>query len=75
MSTLGQKLPVREDYLNAELFGHNNGAFVRVHRQSNNMSDLASNFGGVEASHCKDTTCNRVCIPLWEVCATDNDIG
>jgi hypothetical protein len=39
------------------------------------MSDLSSNFGGIEAAHCKDTSCNRVCIPLWEVCATDNNIG
>src|SRR3954452_2745505 len=38
------------------------------------MSDLTGNFGGIEAAHCKDTTCNRVCIPLREVCATDNNV-
>ena len=66
---------MREDYLDVELFRLNNGALVRVHRQSNNMSDLSSNFGGIEATHGKDTACNRVCIPFWEVCATDNNIG
>jgi hypothetical protein len=65
---------MRKNYLSVELFRPNNGAFVRVHSQSNNMSDLSSNFGGIEAAHCKDTACNRVCIPLWEVCATDNNI-
>lgn len=39
------------------------------------MSDMTSDFGGVEAAHCEHTPCNRVRISVGEVCATNNHIG
>jgi hypothetical protein len=38
------------------------------------MSDLACDFGGIQATHRKHTTSNSVCISVGEVGATDDNI-
>jgi len=65
---------VWKDNLDWKLLQQDNGAFLGVHCQSHNMSDLAGDFGGVEAPHCEHATCNSVRISVREVCTTDNNI-
>lgn len=68
------RLPVWKDNLYRQLLRQDNGAFLGFHCQSHNMSDLACDFGRIEAAHCEHSTSNCVRISIGEVCATDHNI-